>query len=107
MQTLTRATFNAAAEHVKYNIEPALRRPVAEAFATIFAASNPRFDQERFMEACGVGPVGSANTIVAIWVPRYPNGRGVGERAVEEIEDALNSAETASIGESVVKWWHE
>ncbi len=56
----TKATFEMVASTIKARIEDpsslgarACVRGLAADFADQFAASNPRFDRERFMKACG------------------------------------------------------
>lgn len=50
---MSRKHYIAAAEVIRAESFGESRRRIAEAFAAMFAADNPRFDRARFMEACG------------------------------------------------------
>jgi hypothetical protein len=51
---MSRKHFQALAAAVATISDPNNRRTVAELLASVCAASNPRFNRQRFMEACGV-----------------------------------------------------
>jgi len=50
---MTRKDYIAAAEKVSQE-KPAIRKKLFEFLADLFAGDNPRFDRERFREACNV-----------------------------------------------------
>jgi len=52
---ITKRTFQKVAEILKTEVEDTgFRRRLAEAFARIFEAENPRFNREKFFRACGL-----------------------------------------------------
>lgn len=54
---MTKKHFEEAARIVKYDsahLTPDERKLIANAFATLFATFNPRFDRARFYTACGL-----------------------------------------------------
>lgn len=52
---MTKKHYIKAAEIVKH-VPGEYRLIVAEAFVTLFLGDNPRFNKNRFMEACGLSP---------------------------------------------------
>jgi hypothetical protein len=52
---MTRRHFQAVADVLRASgAHPDAVRDIALALADVFAADNPRFDEERFLTACGV-----------------------------------------------------
>jgi len=52
---ITKRVFQKVAEVLETEIEDTrLRRRLAEAFARMFEAENPRFNREKFFRACGL-----------------------------------------------------
>jgi hypothetical protein len=52
---VTKKDFQLIADTIRYNLGPPCRERAAEAFADALRSTNPRFDRERFLRACGVG----------------------------------------------------
>lgn len=51
---MSRKHFQAMAQKIALISETEARRQAADAFATVAAMSNPRFNRARFMAACGL-----------------------------------------------------
>lgn len=52
---MSRKHFVQLAAAVASIVDPVNRRQIAEMLAAVCAASNPRFNRQKFYEACGVG----------------------------------------------------
>lgn len=58
---MSRKHYTAAAQVIRETAPLSHRERIAEGFAEMFAADNPRFERERFYAACGLSEWRSLN----------------------------------------------